>query len=369
MANVPPISNSTDSAGARSGQPARRRRWPKIVLFCVCGLVALGAAVAWTSFRLTAPAVDAAEAFLKATADGGPAVSYLLASPAFKAATSEGAWDSVARSRRLTAYRSATWTARSIDGNGTAELAGTMTFQDGDQVPVQINLIKSHEQWRVLAMRFPDSGVQPWETKSPSAAPTAPPEQAAGLSPQTGGDIQPTAEAAPQQRSQNALPPEPSAATSPIDTAMPAQPGGGTSQSWETTASQSDGSQAMPTAPSWSSVAQTPGVAVTSLSPPPVRTPVAGVSSLSPPDSSVPAVPMVPAAKVAGICMYLFSSRANLALDGVSCATGLRAVPGASIRCMARKNGQQAGVTVTLQGYNSSSSHPELSCVLDGNPT
>jgi hypothetical protein len=67
--------------------------------------------------------------------------------------------------------------------------------------------------------------------------------------------------------------------------------------------------------------------------------------------------------------MYLFSSRAHLALDEVNCAAGLPAVPGASLRCVARKNGQETGVTVTLQSYNYSSSHPELSCVLDGNPT
>jgi hypothetical protein len=67
--------------------------------------------------------------------------------------------------------------------------------------------------------------------------------------------------------------------------------------------------------------------------------------------------------------MYLFSSRAHVALDGVSCATGLVASPGASVRCVARKNGQEAGMTVTLQSYDSSSSHPELSCVMDSNPT
>lgn len=346
MANVPPVSNSTDSVGGTGGQPARRRRWPRIVLLCVCGLAALGTAIVWATFRLTSPAVDAAEAFLTATAEGGPAASYMLASPAFRAATPESAWESFARNRRLTAYQSASWTSRSIDANGTAELAGTMTFQDGDRMPVQISLVKSQEHWRVLAMRSPVSGAQSSETSAGSSGTVAPAQQSADLSSRAAGGA--------QQRAENALPPSQSATPSSVDTTMPASPGSGANASWETAENPPGGSPATPAAPSPSlgSSAQLPGVAVSSLSPPP--------------ENYAPPTPMVPAAKVAGTCMYLFSSRAHLALDGMNCATGLRAVPGATIRCVAQKNGQEAGVTVTLQSYNSSSSHPELSCVLDG---
>jgi len=353
MANVPPVSNSTDSIGGTNGQPARRRRWPRIVLLCVCGLAALGTVIVWATFRLTSPAVDAAETFLKATAEGGPAASYMLASPAFRASTSENAWDNFARSRRLTAYRSASWTSRSIDASGTAELAGTMTFEDGDRLPVQISLIKSQEQWRVLAMTSPVSGAQSSEMGSGSGSTAVPPQQAANLPPQPPAGIQQAAEAQPQQRYENTAPATQSAATSPVDTTMRASPGSGADSSWETAQNPPAGSPSAPTPPSsLGSSGQRPGLAVSSLSPPP--------------ENYAPATPMVPAAKVAGTCMYLFSSRAHLALDGINCATGLRAVPGTSIRCVAQKNGQQAGVTVTLQSYNSSSSHPELSCVLDG---
>jgi len=352
MANVPPVSNSTDAVGGANSHRAPRRRWPRIVLWCICGLAAVGGVIVWATFGLTRPAVDAAESFLKATAQGGPAASYLLASSAFRAATPENAWDNFARSHRLTAYRSASWTSRSIDANGTAELAGTMTFEDGDRLPVQISLVKSQEQWRVLAVKSPASGAQSSEANFGSSTTTPPAQQTADLSSQDSGGVQQAAQAQPRQRSEDTLPPAQSATTSPVDTTMAAAPGTAANSSWETAENPSAGSPAAPAAPSWSSSGQSPGVAVSSLSPPP--------------ENYAPATPMVPAAKVAGTCMYLFSSRAHLALDGINCATGLRAVPGATIRCVAEKNGQRAGVTVTLQSYNSSSSHPELSCALDG---
>ena len=268
-------------------KPARRRRWPRILLLCLGGLTALAGAVVWMTFRLTNPAVFAVETFLRATADGGP-----------------------------------------------AEVAGTMTFQDGNRVPVKITLVKSQEQWRVLAMRFPASGAQSSETPIASAAATTPP---------------------PQQWTQDVPSPLPSVATPPTDaTAMPVRPANGTNPPRDATASPSYGLTTAPAVRSSGSGVQGPGVAV---------------SSLSPPGGYAPAAPTIPAAKVAGICMYLFSNRAHLALDGVSCATGLAASPGASVRCVARKNGQEAGVTATLQSYDSSSSHPELSCVMDSSPT
>lgn len=77
---------------------------------------------------------------------------------------------------------------------------------------------------------------------------------------------------------------------------------------------------------------------------------------------------MIPAAKVSGTCMTLLEERAHVTFDGIECFQGLNTVPGATTRCVVRKEGRKAGMTARLKSYDPISTHMEVACIVDDHP-
>ena len=125
-----------------------RRRWLLIVLG---GLFVLGAIGGVTAFVLTAPAADAATAFVKEIGQAGPAAAYRDAAPALRLQEDEATFEARARAWRLTEASDAGWSSRKF-ANGQATLTGEVKLRSGGALPLRAELVKDGEKWKVSAL-------------------------------------------------------------------------------------------------------------------------------------------------------------------------------------------------------------------------
>ncbi len=135
----------------------RRFRIPLIIIgvLILLGLIGGGAA-----FYFTRGAVEAADKFFATIAERGAAAAYAEAAPGFRNATAPDEFANVAERLKLTSFRSASWSSRSVT-NGTAELEGTLTLAQGDPLPITVGLVEDGSgAWRVLSFKTPPAGVQ-----------------------------------------------------------------------------------------------------------------------------------------------------------------------------------------------------------------
>ncbi len=149
--------------------------WKKGCLIAFCVLVVLVVAILALVFYLTSGAVESADEFLDLIGAGDIGAAYAATAPAFQQQQSEASFrDAVAR-LGLTEYESRSWTNRSVEG-AKAELSGTITTRAGDEIPLDMSLIKVAGDWRVLTLTGPAAGAF---VTTPDAAPrVAPPPPA-----------------------------------------------------------------------------------------------------------------------------------------------------------------------------------------------
>jgi hypothetical protein len=125
-------------------------RWIWIVIG-LGGLILLGAIGGVTAFALTAPAADAATAFVKEIGQAGPAAAYRDAAPALRLQEDEAAFDASARAWRLTEAAGANWSSRSFSG-GQATLTGEVKLRSGAALPMRASLVKEGGTWKVSGL-------------------------------------------------------------------------------------------------------------------------------------------------------------------------------------------------------------------------
>jgi hypothetical protein len=125
-------------------------RW-KWIAIGLGALILLGAIGGVTAFVLTAPAADAATAFVKEIGQAGPAAAYRDAAPALRLQEDEATFEAKARAWRLTEAADASWSSRNFTG-GQATLAGEVKLRSGAPLPLRASLIKDGGTWKVSGL-------------------------------------------------------------------------------------------------------------------------------------------------------------------------------------------------------------------------
>jgi hypothetical protein len=158
--------------------------WKKGCSLAAAALLVLVALVLAVVFYATSGAVGSADEFLETIAAGDVAAAYEQTAPAFQTQTDEAAFAAVVERLGLADYASRSWSSRSVAG-GQAELEGTFTTRAGDEIPLEMVLVKVAGEWRVFSLSGRQAGAAlqgPGEPEPVPAAATVPaPEELAAL--------------------------------------------------------------------------------------------------------------------------------------------------------------------------------------------
>lgn len=140
----------------------------KTLLKIVVGLVVLGVVAVGLVFYLTSDLTKTADAFFAAVKakDYGGASQFL--SEDFRAATPQTELAAFLDQSTLTAFKTASWTNRSVSGN-RGNLEGSITTDSGGVVPITLEFVKENGKWRIRSLYKPKAGLT-----ADSAAPSPP---------------------------------------------------------------------------------------------------------------------------------------------------------------------------------------------------
>jgi len=116
-----------------------------LVLLFAGGIIAL-------VFTLTGPATDAAEKFLNDISAGETSIAYEKdTSIGFKKVVSRAAFDTFLDTYPvLKNVESHFFSSRHVTGNSFAVIRGTITAEDGQVSPINIELVNENDEWKVL---------------------------------------------------------------------------------------------------------------------------------------------------------------------------------------------------------------------------
>jgi hypothetical protein len=131
------------------------RRILQYFLITAGALAAVFGVLVGLFFLWTAQLVKVADGFLAASG----AERFELASAEFQASTSEEELRAYFARSGLTAIREASWTSRTVNLGGTAELHGVAHTEDGRSVPLFVALVKEGGAWRVHGLGYPAAGL------------------------------------------------------------------------------------------------------------------------------------------------------------------------------------------------------------------
>lgn len=109
-------------------------------------------------FVATSGLPKAADEFFTLVGQGKIGEAYLATAAEFRAATSEEEFAAFLRDSALGGYASASWSTRSIENN-RGQLKGTVTTRDGGQIPLEMDLVKEGDAWKILAVRKAAAGL------------------------------------------------------------------------------------------------------------------------------------------------------------------------------------------------------------------
>ncbi len=129
----------------------------RIYVLVGLSIVVAAAGVAGTSLLLRSGPSAAAEAFLAQVTRGEVDAAYGTTAAEFQRDTSLFQFRRIVRRTGLDAYVSAVWSKQDVNG-AQAELSGAVRSSSGQTVPVQLQLVKEGDAWRVLG--FSITGVK-----------------------------------------------------------------------------------------------------------------------------------------------------------------------------------------------------------------
>lgn len=140
----------------------------KTLLKIVVGLVVVVVVALGLVFYLTADLTKTADGFFAAVKakDYGAASQFL--SEDFRAATPQTELAAFLDHSTLTAFKSASWTNRSVSGD-RGDLDGSITTDSGGVVPIKMGFVKENGHWRIRSLYKPKAGLT-----GDSAAPPTP---------------------------------------------------------------------------------------------------------------------------------------------------------------------------------------------------
>lgn len=132
----------------------------KTLLKIVVGLVVVGVVAVGLVFYLTSDLTKTADGFFAAVKakDYGGASQFL--SEDFRAATPQTELAAFLDQSTLTAFKTASWTNRSVSGN-RGNLDGSITTDSGGVVPITLEFVKENGNWRIRSLYKPKAGLTP----------------------------------------------------------------------------------------------------------------------------------------------------------------------------------------------------------------
>jgi len=130
-------------------------KWAKILL----GVVVVIAAILVAVFSFTAGMTKAADEFFAAARSGNVEQAYRYTSPDFQAGTSKEELAAFLKANALDKVTDTSWSSRAING-GTGKLEGSLTIATGGVVPVEIDLTKGDDGWKIQTLRKAAAGLQ-----------------------------------------------------------------------------------------------------------------------------------------------------------------------------------------------------------------
>ncbi|MDG9667994.1 hypothetical protein ONV78_09645 [Hahella sp. CR1] len=127
-----------------------------IIISAVIGLVALLFAAI---FYLTGDIVTAADEFFLATKNKNFDQAYSYLSEDFKSDTSRADLENYLIQNGFDKYVDATWSSRRISGK-RGFLEGEIEQEGGQALSVNLTLIKTEDEWKILSLYIPSAGFQ-----------------------------------------------------------------------------------------------------------------------------------------------------------------------------------------------------------------
>lgn len=130
----------------------------KTLLKIVVGLFVIAGLIVALAFYFTSDLSKTADEFFTAVKakDYGKASQYL--SEDFRAATSQTELAAFLDRSAITAFKSASWSNRSVS-NGRGELDGSITTDSGGVVPIKLGFVKENGNWRIHSLYKPKAGL------------------------------------------------------------------------------------------------------------------------------------------------------------------------------------------------------------------
>src|SRR5262245_57548859 len=118
------------------------------------GLLCCGgfAAIFYTAFALTGPAVTATDDLLALLRDGKTTEAYRSTAKSLQSQQSEAEFTQAVQRLGVTDYASSSWLSRNIENN-EATLEGTVTTRGGRSIPLTVKLVKEDGGWKVLSLK------------------------------------------------------------------------------------------------------------------------------------------------------------------------------------------------------------------------
>jgi hypothetical protein len=131
----------------------------KKVLAVAAILIVIIVIVILLVFQMTSGVVEVADQFFAEVKAGNVANAYEhYLSEDFRAATTLEELESFLEKTALSNYSGASWSSRSISGD-QGKLEGSIETADGGTIPITIDLVKENDEWKILSIYKPESGL------------------------------------------------------------------------------------------------------------------------------------------------------------------------------------------------------------------
>ena len=135
-----------------------QRKTLLIILGVVGGLAVLGGVIVAGVFYATSGVTGAADKFYATARTGTPQQVYGLTATALQNVTTPEQLAAYIETNRFNQVAETSWSSRSIE-NSLGRVEGTLTLDDGGEIPVTMELVQEGEDWKVSFIELGAAGL------------------------------------------------------------------------------------------------------------------------------------------------------------------------------------------------------------------